>query len=910
MTPSKGSSRADMETTGPTSRELRQGFLDFFAKRDHHILPSSSLNPGAEDRTTLFTSAGMQQFVPWYRGIVPARYPRVATCQKCFRADDIEQVGRTPRHSTFFEMLGNFSFGDYLKEGAIEYGWEYVTEVLQIPRSRLWITVHPEDEEAPGIWTRVANLPADRIIPDPTNFWALGNTGPCGPDTEIHFDLGEQLGCGRPDCNPTCPPDCERFTELWNLVFQTYNRLEDGSLEGLPRPGIDTGMGFERVLAVMQEVPTIFETDVFAPIVSAVLTRARRADPNLPEVLTDRQQQATRIIADHARGAAFLLADGFTPSNDGAGYVVRRVIRRAYRFGRLLGIEEPFLHGFVPVIVDTMGDVYPEVRQAQPRITTWIQQEEKQFEETLERSYGPLTDAIERAKAAGSNVLPGEVAFKLHDTYGLPRDLTAEIAAENGLGFDDNGFGMLLLAQQARSGAAGAFSFVQIGGYEGLVGRTQFVGYDTYTTQSKIIDIKLGTAREVDWTADGKTRVTTAESVSSLSAGEDGEVFLDRTPFYAEAGGQVGDRGILHADGAAAEVLGTYSPVEGAHAHKVMVKEGELRVGQEVDAEVDRPRRQAIARAHTATHLLHHALRQALGEHALQSGSLVEADCLRFDFAHFAALTTEEKQQIEDEVNRLVLQDDALVVRDMTLDQARAEGAMALFGEKYGEIVRLIQTGDYSKELCGGTHLQRTAAVGSFAITSEGSIGSGLRRIEAVTGLEAHKLLARQRDQLTAAATALGAQPEKLAERVETLQAELRRAQREIALLQQKSAGALAEDLVKAAVELDGVKLIAERVELPADALRGLADDLVARLGSGIVVLGCETEGRAQFVGEVSRDLIPAGFHAGNLIREVARVAGGGGGGRPDFAQAGGKNAERLDEALAKAKELVAAQRR
>jgi len=887
------------------SRELRQSFLDFFAQRDHRILPGSPLKPS--DETTLFTSAGMQQFVPWYRGIVPPRYPRVATCQKCFRADDIEQVGQTPRHSTFFEMLGNFSFGDYFKEGAIEYGWEYVTQVLQLPKSRLWITVHSDDEEAPALWRRIASVPEDRIVADPTNWWGpVGKSGPCGPCTEIIIDLGEHLGCGRPECGPTC--GCPRFTELWNLVFQTYNRLEDGKLEPLPKPGIDTGMGFERVVAVMQEVPSIFETDLLAPILSAVLARAMRANPSLPDDLDDRQQQAARIIADHTRAVAFLLADGFTPSNDGAGYVVRRVLRRAYRFGRALGIEEPFLHQIVPTVVATMGDIYPELRQAEQRITTWLQQEEKQFEETLQRSYGPLMDAIERAKAAGSSLLPGEEAFKLHDTYGFPRELSAEIAADNGLGFDDMGFGMLLLAQQARSGAASAFSFVQIGGYEGLVGKTQFVGYDTCTTQSEVIDIKLGTARDVEWTADGKTRVTTAESVSSLSAGEEGEVFLDRSPFYAKAGGQVGDRGVLRADGAAAKVLDTYSPVEGAHAHKVKVTQGELRVGQQVQADVDRPRRQALARAHTATHLLHYVLRDVLGEHALQSGSLVEADRLRFDFAHFSALTPEERQRIEDGVARVALQDEPLVVREMPLEQARAGGAVALFGEKYGETVRLVQIGDFSKELCGGTHLDRSGAVGGFAIISEGSIGSGLRRIEAVTGMEAQALLARQREQLAAAAEALGAQPDKLAERVEALQGELRRAQREIARLQQKSAGAIADDLVRAAVELDGVKLIAERVELPADALRGLADDLISRLGSGIVVLGCETEGRAHFVSEVSKDLIPAGFHAGNLIREVAKVAGGGGGGRSDFAQAGGKNPERLDEALAKARELVAAQ--
>jgi alanyl-tRNA synthetase len=874
------------------SRELRQSFLDYFAQHDHHILPGSPLKPS--DETTLFTSAGMQQFVPWYRGIVPAAYPRVATCQKCFRADDIEEVGLTPWHNTFFEMLGNFSFGDYYKEGAIEYGWEFVTSVLKLPKSRIWITVHPEDDESPGIWKRVAGIADDRIVTDPTNWWGpVGKSGPCGPDTEIYLDSGPEVGCGRPDCGPTC--SCPRFNELWNLVFQTYNKLDDGKLERLPKPGIDTGLGFERMVALIQEVPSIFETDLLAPIVAAVLSRARSANPSLPERLTDRQMQAARIITDHARALSFLLADGFTPSNDGAGYVVRRVLRRAYRFGRTLGIGEPFLHRLVPIVVITMGDIYPEVKQAQPGIMTWIKQEEKQFEDTLERSYAPLMDAIERAKAAGSAVLPGDEAFKLHDTYGLPKELTADVAAENGLRFDEQGFAKAMEAQRARARARVEQDFASEAkfGYQGFVGKTTFVGYETAAAEGAVIGLMR----------DG-------QPAESLASGEEGEVFLDRTPFYTESGGQVGDRGVLRADGALADVLDTYSPVEGAHAHKVKVTQGTLRVGQHVQAEVDRPRRQALARAHTATHLLHFVLREVLGEHALQSGSLVEADRLRFDFAHFSAPTPDERQRIEDGVARLALQDEPLVVREMPLEQARAEGAVALFGEKYGETVRLVQIGDFSKELCGGTHLDRSSGVGAFAITSEGSIGSGLRRIEAVTGMEAQALLARQREQLAAAAAALGAPPEKLSERLEALHAELRRAQREIARLQQKSAGALAGDLIKAAVELDGVKLIAERVELPAEALRGLADDLVKRLGSGVVVLGCESEGRAQFVSEVSKDLIPAGFHAGNLIREIAKVAGGGGGGRPDFAQAGGKNPERLDEALAKARELVAAQRR
>jgi alanyl-tRNA synthetase len=748
----------------------------------------------------------------------------------------------------------------------------------------------------------VAAIPDDRIVPDPTDFWALSATGPCGPDTEIHFDRGAEFGCGRPDCDPTC--SCSRFTELWNLVFQTYNRTEQGQLEPLPKPGIDTGMGFERVAAVLQGAPSIFETDLLAPIVSAVQELRGGHRHARPTGVDEGYRLAVKVIAEHTRALAFLLADGFTPSNEGAGYVVRRVLRRAYRFGRTLGLEEPFLYRLVPSVIGTVGDVYPELRTTQERITSWVQQEEKQFEETLERSYAPLMAVIERAKQAGSKLLAGEDVFKLYDTYGMPKELAAEIAAENGLELDEVGFARAMEEQRQRGRAHVEQEFAPEvrAGYHGFVGRTEFVGYEATTAPGVVVGILRG-----------------GEAVESLKSGEEGEVFLDRTPFYGEAGGQVGDRGTFVGRArlsmpagceVAADVLDTCYPVEGAHAHRVRVQQGEVRVGEEVEAVVDRPRRQAIARAHTATHLLHYALRQVLGPHALQSGSLVEADRLRFDFAHFAALTPEERQRIEDEVNRLVLEDDVLGVRQTSIEEARAQGAVALFGEKYGEVVRLVQVGDYSKELCGGTHLARTAAIGLFTITSEGSIGSGLRRIEAVTGREAQALVVRQREMLLAAAHTLGAQPEKVIERAEAVQAELRRAQREIERLQQRSAGALAGDLVKTAVEVNGVKLLTARVELAPEALRNLADDLVRRLGSGIVVLGSEFEGRAQFVSEVSQDLIPAGFHAGNLIREVAKVAGGGGGGRPDFAQAGGKNPERLDEALAKARELVAARTR
>ncbi len=877
----------------PTSRRLRDSFLDFFAQRGHRVLASSPLKPS--DETTLFTSAGMQQFVPWFRGLVPPAAPRVATCQKCFRADDIEQVGHTPWHCTFFEMLGNFSFGDYFKREAIHFAWEYVIGVLGLPEARVWVTVHPDDDESPLIWEREIGVPPSRIVRDPTNWWGpVGDSGPCGPDTELHLDTGQERGCGRPDCDPTC--DCPRFSEVWNLVFQMYNKQPGGELEPLPRPGIDTGLGLERLTALLQGVPSIFETDLFAPIVASVIARARRAHPDLREPLTGPQGAAVRIIAEHTRALTFLLADGFTPSNEGAGYVVRRVLRRAYRFGRQLGIEEPFLYQLAPTVVGVMGEVYPELRAAEGRLTTWLQQEERQFEDTLERSYAPLMDAISRARAAGLAALPGEEAFRLHDTYGLPRELAADTAAEHGLGFDEEGFNAAMEAQRqrARARAEDDFAFALRSGYQGFVGKSTFLGHEACTAQAAVI----GLLRE-------------GEPTDRLIAGEEGEVFLDQTPFYAESGGQVGDRGWLEAQAGRAEVLDTAYPVEGAHAHRARVLEGELAVGQQVQARVDEARRRAIARAHTATHLLHHVLRQVLGEHALQSGSLVDADRLRFDFAHFAALTDEQKQRIEQGVVELSLADHALAAEEMSMAEARAQGAVALFGEKYGERVRVVRIGDFSRELCGGTHLRSASAIGGFLIVSERSIGAGLRRIEAVTGLEAHALAAQQRRLISAAAEAVGGSPDEIPDRIAQLQADLRRARREISQLQQQSAAGRVDDLAREAQQVGALKVVAARVApLAPDALRALADEVLVRLGSGVVVLGCERDGRAQFIGAVSKDLTKAGYHAGNLVREVARAAGGGGGGRPDFAQAGGKNPERLDEALAKVKELVAAQGR
>ena len=653
-------------------------------------------------------------------------------------------------------------------------------------------------------------------------------------------------------------------------MFQTYNKTESGALEPLPKPGIDTGMGLERLGVVMQGVGSIFETDELARIRAAVVERARTANPSLSEVLEADQELATRIITDHTRALTFLLADGFTPSNEGAGYVLRRILRIAYRFGRQLGIGQPFLHTLVPTVVKVMGPAYPEIAEARNRAAAWIEQEEKQFEETLERSYSPLLTEIQRAKSAGLTVLPGEAVFRLYDTYGLPKELAADVAEEHGLTVDEEGFTQALTEQRerARTHAEKDFAFEQRSGYQSFVAKTEFIGYHEYQGQAAVIGLMK----------DG-------EPVQELAAGEEGEVFTGLSPFYAEAGGQVGDTGWIEGEGVRMVVLNTHRPVEGAHAHQVRVIEGTVRVRQTVSLRVDHGRRTAIARAHTATHMLHYVLRKVLGEHALQSGSLVEPDRLRFDFAHFSSLTPEERRRIEEGVMTVALENLELQTEEKSLEEARAAGAVALFGEKYGERVRMVQIGGVSKELCGGTHLTSSGAIGNFAIVSEGSVGAGLRRIEAFTGAEAHTFLSRQRDLLQEAAELMSCQPQDVPERLQTLQAEVRAAQKEAARLQQKTAGALAGDLLQRAEDVGGVKVITARVEnVAGDALRMLADDLVKRLGSGIVVLGAAVDGKVQFVSEVSKDLVASGYHAGNLVREVAKIAGGGGGGRPDFA--------------------------
>ena len=874
-----------------TSDELRQKFLDFFAQRDHRVMPPAPLIPS--DPTTLFTIAGMQPFVPAFRGEVPRPAPRVATCQKCLRIDDLEYVGRTTRHETFFEMLGNFAFGDYFKREAINWAWELVTKDFGMPRDRIWITVNPEDDEARTIWRNGVGIPAERIIPVEDNWWPTGGgVGPCGPNTELVYDMGEHLGCAKPDCGPAC--DCDRWNEFWNLVFQQYNRDAEGNLTPLPTQNIDTGMGLERMALLMQARSSIFETDLFQPIMDYIGEMARAADGSFHFGADPLADEAARVIADHARAVTFMVGDGVTPSNEGRGYVLRRLVRRSARLGRRLNLPMPFMSRVVPVVVRHMSAAYPELAGKQDVIVKFVQSEEHRFDETLEQGSQLLDRVIERVKSSGETAISGETAFELYDTYGFPYELTVEIAAEQGLTVDEQDFLEAMERQRARARAAAAQSFAYRGteGYAPLAGKTAFCGYEELETIATVLHI-LKEGKEAE----------------NVRAGDASEVILDYSPFYAEAGGQVGDNGWLEAESVKARVEDAHHPAEGVHALRVVVEEGELVRGEQVHAVVDADRRHAIARAHTATHLLHHALRTVLGPHALQSGSLVEPDRLRFDFAHFAALTHEEIAQIEDIVNRRILAVHPVEAAVVSLAEAREKGATALFGEKYGEQVRMVSIGDFSLELCGGTHAPSTGSVGLFKIEVQSSVGAGLRRVEAVTGLAALEHLRRQESLLAQSAEVLRAARDDVPARIEALQRELREAQRRIESLQARGAGALADDLVSRATAIEDARVVAGRASnLSAEALRNLADVVLERLGSGVVVLGTESDGKVLFVGEVSKDLTARGLHAGKIVGDVAKAAGGGGGGRPDFAQAGGREPAKLDEALEKVVGLVRAQ--
>lgn len=875
-----------------TAKELRQAFLDYFWRQDHLVLPSFSLIPS--DQSTLFTSAGMQPLIPYFLGIAKPPQPRIATCQKCFRADDIDKVGYTWRHLSFFEMLGNFSFGDYFKREAIRFAWEFLTEVINLPKERLWVSVYEQDDEAFEIWHKDIGLPAERIVRlgKKDNWWGpVGDTGPCGPDTEIHYDRGEEFGCGRPDCKPGC--DCDRWGELWNLVFQQYDQQKDGTLLPLPKPGIDTGMGLERLAAAVQGKVTVFETDIFFPLVQHICEIANYEYGSDPQ-----KDIAVRIIADHTRAVCFMAAEGVVPSNEGRGYVMRRFIRRAMRLGRNFGIEDPFVHQLVPTVVQLMGDPYDELVKSQSVISEAIRREEERFEQTLEIGMARLEEMIAETKARGETVLRGRDAFTLYDTYGFPLELTKEICAEHGLTVDEEGFLEELEAQRKRARERMRFvSPFEAGEFEGLP-PTPFVGRmpepdGVLACEATVIAIKQ----------------------------KDDEVWvvLDKTPFYPEGGGQIGDTGmIMWGEGrgtgdeevakAVAKVLDTQKFGD-VIAHKVVMEKGFLTEGAIVWAQVDAERRQAIRRAHTATHLLHAALRKILGEHVFQAGSVVEPDRLRFDFTHPKPLTPDELQAIEEEINRNILAAYPVEAFETALQEAKAMGAMALFGEKYGEIVRVIRIDGVSTELCGGTHLSNTAEIGLLKIISETSVGANIRRIDAYTGERARRWYEERWQWLQQAAEALETSPDRVIAAINELHERIRELERKLQEAEEQRALQQVDELLKQVQEVAGVKVVTGIVSgVSPAALRRLADELEVRLRSGVIVLGTVDDGKVLLVSKVTKDIVAKGGHAGNLVREVAKLTDGGGGGRPDFAQAGGRNPAKLQDALRKVPKLVAQQ--
>ena len=872
-----------------TSSEIRRTFLEYFENRQHTIVESSSLVP-VNDPTLLFANAGMNQFKDVFLGIDQRPYKRATTSQKCVRAggkhNDLDTVGRTPRHHTFFEMLGNFSFGDYFKEDAIRFAWEFLTEVVGLPPAKLWVTIYQDDDEACELWQKITGIPADRIVRlgEKDNFWSMGDTGPCGPCSEIMYDRGTDYSCGHPQCGlGVC--DCDRWLEIWNLVFMQYNRDEKGDMAPLPRPSIDTGMGLERLTSVLQKVDSNFETDLFVPIIMAI------------EELTGRTYERGetgfpfRVIADHSRACTFLIADGILPSNDGRGYVLRRILRRAVRFGQFLGLEEPFLYRMVEVVCVLMKEAYPQLLERKDFVKEVIKLEEERFFLTLKEGVKKVADIINSARSEGRNVIRGEEAFTLYDTYGFPLDLTEDMAEENKFTVDTAGFHQMMeeqrnRARQAQKSASAFAGDQMLAELLADLPETGFTGYERFEEESVLLAI-IQDDEKVDFAAESQVAVITSS-----------------TPFYAEGGGQVADTGYIHGDTGALEVrdvqrIGRWI----IHIGKL---KGSLRRGDRVRLELDQEKRLATSRNHTATHLLHKALRMVLGDNAQQKGSLVDPAKLRFDFAQLTALTGEQLSEIEQIVNQAILQTYPVHTTVTGIQHAREMGATALFGEKYGEEVRVVEVDAFSMELCGGAHINNTGQIGLFKILSEGSIGSGLRRIEAVTGQPALNYLNEMEREVKAAAAALRTTPADLSKRIEALNRSLKERDKEIEHLKAGIAKASSEDVVNQAYNFNGAHiLIAEIMSQDANYLRQNAEMLRDKLGSAVVLLGAVIEDKVALVCFASKDLVAKGIHAGKIVGAAAQAAGGGGGGRPDMAQAGGKDVGKMSQALAAAKAMV-----
>jgi alanyl-tRNA synthetase len=868
------------------SAEIRESFLSFFESKDCRRWPSSSLIP--DDPSLLLTSAGMVQFKPVFLGVRDLGFTRATTVQKCLRTTDIDIIGTTGRHHSFFEMLGNFSFGDYFKTEACTWAYEYSTEVLGLDPDRLWFSIYEDDDEAETIWRDVVGVDSAHIVRmgAADNFWAAGPTGPCGPCSELYYDQGPEVGCGKPDCAPGC--DCDRYLEYWNLVFMQYDRAEDGTMTPLPKQNIDTGMGLERIAGILQGVTSNFETDVLKTIMATAeqITGHRYGDEG------EKVDTSLRILADHARAVAFMIADGILPSNEGRGYVLRRILRRAVRHGRLFGVEDPFLGRLIDVVVELMGPAYPEIVEHHAFITRIVLAEEQRFGATLRQGLTLLEGEIERTKGSvHGNAFDGAVAFTLHDTYGFPVELTSEIAAEAGLHVDMTAFEADMAAQRERGRAAVKDESWNIGSSFDEIARshgaTEFVGYEADEADSTVLAILV----------DGL-------AVERIEAGASAEVVLDRTPFYGEQGGQVGDTGEISGADGTFRVEDTKIPLAKLVAHRGRLESGSLAVGESVHAGIDHLRRERIRRNHTATHLLHWALRLVLGEHVKQSGSFVSPERLRFDFTHFEAVTAEQLAKVERLVNAKIMEDHPVRAYETSLDAAREMGVTALFGEKYGQIVRVLEIGNFSKELCGGTHVTRSTEIGVLKITSEGSVGSSLRRIEAVTSFDAYDYIRGEEDVLATAADALKGRPSEVAERVSATLKRLREVEKALADAKKRAAGGSSEALetVTAAGGYEvGIGLVPDISTV--DDLREWADAL--RKTVPAVVLAAVAEGRVLLLAAGSKEAVSKGFDAGAVVKTMAPHVGGRGGGKPAMAQGGGDEAASVDAALDAARALV-----
>ncbi|MEK5477393.1 alanine--tRNA ligase [Paenibacillus sp. FSL R5-0407] len=869
--------------------EIRSKWLQFFAGKGHKVEPSASLVPH-NDPSLLWINAGMAPLKAYFDGRVKPENPRLTNSQKCIRTNDIENVGKTRRHHTFFEMLGNFSIGDYFKEEAITWAWEFLTgkDWIGFDPERLSVTVYPEDEEAFKLWNEKVGLPAERIIKLEDNFWDIGE-GPCGPCTEIFYDRGDAYGdLSDPECFPG--GENERFLEVWNLVFSQFNHNKDGSYTPLPNKNIDTGAGLERFASILQNVNSNFDTDLFQPIIAKTASLA-----GVTYGVKEETDVAFKVIADHIRTVAFAVADGVLPSNEGRGYVIRRLLRRAVRYGKMIGLDKPFMYNLVDTVGEIMGSYYTDVVTKREFIEKVIRSEEERFHETLSDGLAILADVSAEAKAAGRNLISGADAFKLYDTYGFPLDLTEDFAAEQGLGVDREGFEAAMEEQRERARAArhdsGSMK-VQGGVLSDFTTKTEFIGYNELDAVTEIVAI-----------------ISDDQFVDSLASGQSGQIILAKTPFYAESGGQVSDQGTIRSGSGTASVQGLFKAPHGQHVHQVTVTSGELRTGSEATAEVNGEMRRDIVKNHTATHLLHKALKETLGEHVNQAGSLVEPQRLRFDFSHLGSISPEELVEIERRVNEQIWNSLNVLIELKPIDEAKAMGAMALFGEKYGDVVRVVQVGGYSLELCGGCHVNNTSEIGLFKLVSESGIGSGVRRIEAVTGRGAYMFMDGQLDLLKQSAGLLKSNLNDVPKRIEALYQQLKDLGRENESLQSKLSSIEAGELTDKVVVVGQTKLLSANVQAGSmDALRGLADELKVKLPDTVLVLGAAMDDKVNFVVVVPQDEVKRGLHAGKLVKEVAAVCGGGGGGRPDMAQAGGKDVTKLEEALKLPEQWIASQ--